>query len=410
LKLLVYEYVSGGGYQRKDIPPSVLCEGFAMLRSVASDFKASGHEVHILLDCRVSKLSPPLEVNCVKHIFYPQEAENSLIYSSKIYDGIYIIAPETGQTLQSLVKIAEQAGALSLNCESNAIQRVADKTNLYASLKNSGLLTPKTLFFVVGSDLTEVNHAIKSQLCYPVVFKPSDGVSCGGLSLVKEEQQIGKAMAKIKTVSAAEEFVVQEFVGGEAVSVSLLCAGGEALAISLNKQNIHLATPDSASNYKGGAVPFNHPLRHVAFKAAENAVKSFHGLRGYVGVDLVLAPDKPYVVDINARLTTSYVGLSRVAGFNIAEAMVKAVAESKLPTEKKMRGCIIFSKVETPKPTLDAFQKAAQISEVVSPPFILKGTTKACTLIVGEGESSEDAQLRLEEAKKRLLTIISRGK
>ena len=38
-------------------------------------------------------------------------------------------------------------------------------------------------------------------------------------------------------------------------------------------------------------------------------VESFSGLRGYVGVDVVLGQDKLYVVDVNPRLTTSYVGL-----------------------------------------------------------------------------------------------------
>ena len=106
---------------------------------------------------------------------------------------------------------------------------------------------------------------------------------------------------------------------------ALLCSRGKALAISLNKQNVKLAAPEAVSSYEGGAVPFDHPLKHEAFRVAEKVVESFPGLRGYVGVDLVLAEDKPFVVDVNPRLTTSYVGLSRVAGFNVAEAMINAV-------------------------------------------------------------------------------------
>ena len=34
---------------------------------------------------------------------------------------------------------------------------------------------------------------------------------------------------------------------------------------------------------------------------------------------------RAFVVDVNPRLTTSYVGLRRVANFNVAEAMVNAV-------------------------------------------------------------------------------------
>ena len=107
-------------------------------------------------------------------------------------------------------------------------------------------------------------------------------------------------------------------------------------------------------------------------RLAEKVVGCFAGLRGYVGVDLVLAKDKAFVVDVNPRLTTSYVGLSRVANFNVAEAIVNAVLKGELPAKQETTGFVCFSKVETPKPTVNAFQKAAQISEVVSPPFPLR--------------------------------------
>jgi predicted ATP-grasp superfamily ATP-dependent carboligase len=243
-----------------------------------------------------------------------------------------------------------------------------------------------------------------------VVFKPVDGVSCGGLSIVEKDAHVENAIAKIRAESVGKHFIVQEFIRGEAVSVSLLCTGAEAMAITLNKQNIQLATPEAASSYEGGAVPFDHSLRREAFTTAEKVAGFLAGLRGYVGVDLVLGEDKPFVVDVNPRLTTSYVGLSRVAGFNVAEAMVNAVLKNKLPAWKENNGFVCFSKVETPKPTVSAFQKAARVNGVISPPFPLYDNLKACSLVAGHGDSLEDARLRFEEAKKSLLNIISRGK
>ena len=411
MKVIVYEHISGGGYAGQPIPPGVLSEGFGMLRSIVSNFKAAGHEVTVLLDARISKLNPPIAVDCTVPVFYPQEPKKFLANVAKINDAAYVVAPETGQTLQSLVELVEQTGKVSLNCESSAIQKVADKAVLCEILKKNGLPTPKTLVLNVADGLAIVKRAIKSKLSYPVVFKPMDGVSCGGLSVVKEENaQVEKAIAKIKAESAGKRFIIQEFVEGEAASVSLLSARGKALAISLNKQSVKVATPEAVSSYEGGAVPFNHPLKQEAFAVAKKVVESYPGLRGYVGVDLVLAQDKPFVVDVNPRLTTSYVGLSRVADFNVAQAVVNAVLKSELPAKHESHGFACFSKIETPKPTISAFQKAAEISEVVSPPFSLNDNTKACSLIAGHGDSLENARLRLEEAKKRTLNIISRGK
>ena len=269
MKLLVYEHLSGGGYAGQPINVSVLSEGFGMLRTLVADFKAAGHEVTVFLDARLSKLNPPIAANCTIPVFYAQESQKFLLKAAEINDAVYVIAPETGRTLQSLVQIVRQTGKLSLNCEADTIRKVADKTVLCETLKNKGLPAPETMAFNVDSGLAEVKSAIKSKLSYPVVFKPPDGVSCGGLSIVKEDAQVEDAIAKVRTESAEKHFIVQEFIRGEAVSVSLLCTGGEALAISLNEQNIKLATPEADSSYEGGVVPFDHPLKHEAFKVAE---------------------------------------------------------------------------------------------------------------------------------------------
>lgn len=407
MKVIVYEHVSGGGYAGQPVPPGVLAEGFGMLRSLIADFKASGHEVTVLLDARISKLNPPINADCTVPILYPKEPEKFLTSIAKINDAIYIIAPESGQTLQSLMELVEKTGKPSLNCKSAAIAKVADKAVLYQNLRKNGFPTPKTLLLNITDSLAQIEQAIKRELNYLVIFKPVDGVGCSGLSIVKDEAQNQKALAKIKAESKDTRFIAQEFINGESASVSVLSTGKKALAISLNKQNVTLAGPDAVSSYNGGCVPFGHPLKQEAFALAEKVVESFPGLWGYIGVDLILTQDKPYVVDVNPRLTTSYVGLRKVASFNVAEAIVNAVLKSKLPTEHENCNRACFSKIETSKPTIHAFQKATKLGTIVSPPFPLKDNVKSCALVIGEGDSLDDAGMNLEEAKKHLLNIIN---
>jgi len=406
LKVIVYEHISGGGYAGQPIPPSVLSEGFGMLRCVVEDFKVAGHEVTVLLDARLSKLNPPLDADCTVPIFYPDEPEKFLKNIAKINDAIYVIALETGQTLQSLVELVEQTGKISLNCESLAIGKTADKTVLYETLQKLGV-TPKTVILNVDDGLAKAKQKIQKELGYPVVLKPADGVGCSGVSLVNEEAQLASAISKISSESSSNRFIAQEFIRGEAASVSLLSTGKKVMALCLNKQNIILAGPDAASSYEGGAVPFDHWLKQEAFSVAEKVVEVFSGLRGYVGVDFVLTEHKPFVVDVNPRLTMSYVGLRKVAGFNVAEALVNAVLKDTLPGKPEIAGFACFSKVETPKPTMAAFQKAAKLGAVVSPPFPLNENAKSIALTLGEADTLEDAKLHLEEAKKRLHNIIS---
>ena len=124
MRLLIYEHVSGGGFAGEAIPSTILSEGFGMLRSLISDFKASGHSVTTFLDSRIARLNPPTDANCLVPIFSSHEARANLRKISESADAAYIIAPESDGVLQSLVELVEQTGATSLNCQARTIEKV----------------------------------------------------------------------------------------------------------------------------------------------------------------------------------------------------------------------------------------------------------------------------------------------
>ncbi len=66
-----------------------LSEGFGMLRTFASDLKAAGHEVTVLLDDRISKLNPPYECRLYSANFkLTRKQKDSLSILAKINDAI----------------------------------------------------------------------------------------------------------------------------------------------------------------------------------------------------------------------------------------------------------------------------------------------------------------------------------
>ena len=403
MNLLIFEYISGGGYADAKLSGSILSEGYGILRSLISDCKAAGHHVTTFLDSRLMAFNPPNEADKIVSVSAPNEVYVRLRELSSLVDAVYVIAPESGQILEKLLETIAVSGGTSLNCEIDAIKLVSNKMTTYERLKKLGLKVPETVLLGINEKPENIRGLIK-ELGYPLVFKPINGVSCTGLSLVKDENDITGASKKVARESMSKQFIVQKLIMGRAASVCVISTGDKAVSVTLNRQFVTLASPDEPSGYYGGTVPFNHASEEKALKTAERAVEAVCGLKGYVGVDLILADEEPVVIEVNPRITTSYVGLKRAVNFNPAEAISDAVIRRKLPINVQKRGYAFFSKVEVPScPQIIA--ETYMLKDVVSPPFPFEGNKSAHALVATFSSSSRGAQSAFYRAKKHLLSL-----
>jgi hypothetical protein len=136
-------------------------------------------------------------------------------------------------------------------------------------------------------------------------------------------------------------------------------------------------------------------------------VESFRDLRGYVGVDLVLTEREPVVVEVNPRLTTSYIGLKNAVSFNIGQAIVEAVLQGHLPEDIQTTGYSCFSKVEIPSPTVVALRESYGIEGLISPPFPMGDATTHALLLCHSSTLNESVK-ELSEAEKSFLRTFGR--
>ena len=85
---------------------------------------------------------------------------------------------------------------------------------------------------------------------------------------------------------------------------------------------------DGRLRYLGGELPLSAGLAERATELAKRAVAALPPTIGYVGVDLVLGRDphggEDVVIEVNPRLTTSYVGLRAAAQANLAKRCGKS--------------------------------------------------------------------------------------
>jgi predicted ATP-grasp superfamily ATP-dependent carboligase len=127
--------------------------------------------------------------------------------------------------------------------------------------------------------------------------------------------------------------------------VSLLSNGITSIPLSCNLQNLSMVNGNLI--YDGGVVPFEHELSVKAESIAKKAVDSLDGLKGYVGVDLLLDEENGeiYIIELNPRLTTPYIALRRILNFNLGDAIIKSVY-GELPLKVVLNGNVTFSKEE----------------------------------------------------------------
>jgi tyramine---L-glutamate ligase len=249
-------------------------------------------------------------------------------------DAAWLVAPETGGVLEALASRAESHGTTLLGSQAEAIRRASDKARLPALLARAGVPHPETR--VVSSD--EDARGAAAVLGFPMVLKPAQGAGAAGVSLVRSRRQIGPAVAAARRAAAGGRLLAQRYVRGAAASVSLLADGRRTAVLTVNGQS--LGSPAFA--YRGGVTPLHHSLADRASTIARRACEAIGGLRGYVGVDVVLSEGDAVVIEVNPRLTTAYLGVRAATDENVA-GLALAACTGRLPKALRVRGRVHFT-------------------------------------------------------------------
>jgi hypothetical protein len=147
-------------------------------------------------------------------------------------------------------------------------------------------------------------------------------------------------------------------------------------------------------------------MQDTAFEAAKRIVESMSGLKGYIGVDLILTEHGPVLIEINPRLTTSYIGVQKVSGFNLAKAMIDSAKGKDLPTVPEPIGSAYLGKVKVTKPTKLALQQTFALPALFSPPFSYPDQKYAYALICSKGTTVQQAKCCFNKAKEHLQNML----
>lgn len=223
-------------------------------------------------------------------------------------DLVWAIAPEGDGVLAALQRaVGDQRW---VGCNQASITTASSKSATLQALQARRVPTP-------------LDHAARARRW---VVKPDDGAGAIDTRVFASPAD-ARAWAEARG-AAGQRMVVEPWVDGEALSVSLMVGPGWVQALAFNRQRLNEG-PDGQLHFDGVDVaaidPRNDPRALRLHLLALDVVRAVPGLCGFVGVDVVWhAEDGPVAIELNPRLTSAYVGLSRALGRNLAAEALRA--------------------------------------------------------------------------------------
>jgi predicted ATP-grasp superfamily ATP-dependent carboligase len=166
---------------------------------------------------------------------------------------------------------------------------------------------------------------------YPAVWKPRHGAGSQATFLLQGPADLVRVAEQAVAEGFTGPAILQRWVPGLPASIAWLVGPMQMLPLLPARQ---LLSDDGRFHYQGGELPLPAGLAGRAVRLSRQALEALPGLLGYVGIDLVLGDaadgSQDWLIELNPRLTTSYLGLRQQAKFNLAEAVL-AVARGVAP-------------------------------------------------------------------------------
>jgi len=321
LKLYVCEFITGGGLSDAPLPISLAQEGLMMRDALLKDIaELNRYEIVTSNDFRLNAS------HLVSDSRRVEAGQFDIVFNQLLeeVDIVWLIAPESDSVLLSLSErcYENEKSVKFVGCGYDATLIGTSKSLCAEALHSANIFT---LPVIAGDEWIGARNQKNQQLidAHTVwVAKPEDGACCDGIRIFDDLSLLD---TWLKDDNRYLNYLLQPFQTGIHASFSMLCNAGKAWLLSANQQ--HIIQENQTFKLEGitmNALPqYWQRFETLAIKIANMLPDA----KGYLGVDVVIdtKADKIYVIEINPRLTTSYVGLSEAIGHNAAQLILDCV-------------------------------------------------------------------------------------
>ncbi len=304
MRILVFEYETGGGLLGKPLHPALVQEGELMLHALLRDLvELQEIEILSLRDGRLPRLAFPAKV---RQLYHSRELGAQFKRGLAECDAVWPVAPDSNGTLERLSIETLEHHRVLIGSRPDAIAVAASVLRTARTLERHGIPVVPA---VSGADVL-AGAALQDP---PWLVKPDAGTSYTGARLVRGERELLEFLQQSRN---AEELVVQPYVVGTHASLSVLAGNGMCQLLACNAQRMVVVNDEFRL---ARCVVNGIQSDRLQFEELARAVSSvLPGLWGYFGIDLMLTEAGPRILGVSARLNTCYAGITHALDLNVA--------------------------------------------------------------------------------------------
>jgi len=305
MRVVLYEWCMSGGLAGGDAP--IVREGRSMLEALAADAarEPSLEVVALVEEGRAIDLPTRARVVPV-----PAGADvDRLVTEAREADWTVVVAPESDGVLAGLARAVRDAGGRLLAPAGGVIDAASDKQATIDALAARGVPVPAGRALAPGTVMPAEFHL-------PAARKARLG--CGGEGL--------EILASPDVAPVPVPTRLEAFVPGLPVGAACICGPRSTHVLPPMRQ---VFTASRQPRYLGSDPLADAALASRASALAVRAVAALGADGGWVGVDMILGPRSDgrddRVLEVNPRLTTSFVGLTRLYASSLVATMIDTI-------------------------------------------------------------------------------------
>ena len=316
MDILIYEHFLGENFSEQP-SPLILNEAKLIIDIIIKDLSLefSDSKISLLLNKKNRNL-----IHSNNHMYRNYEDDVITDISKKIKenDKVLILAPEENLILFNLIKSVEDKNIGHFNTNSNFIYSSTNKFELNIKLKNSEKYQIKTY-----KDYSKV------YMDKEIVAKPNDGVGAQNLFIFKNRFDLEKNKHRLN-----DFHIYQEYIKGKIIGINIVIIKNKIIILSINEQIYKNSSSNEIYLSKIHIGKYNYMLDDFRI-FVESILSNLNNFFGFIGIDAILTQDKKIVfLEINPRLTTSYIGLRESIGINPFSFLQKNISSFNIAKNK----------------------------------------------------------------------------